>query len=278
MSSEISNPAPRRSGRPPMHKVVTRHNGLVFHAVAVASFLESTAQLHAHALLAVLAFDPEVCRWLDEEWAPGKAARARRLRAYVEATWEGFDWARAYDEFYDTYRPRASHAYAQRRPAHVALSLCATAAQTAAFYRGLAAYADDPELRQVLREAGGEEARSFDRFRALFERLERVRALSMLESYRTIIRAAADARDGAVRHAFSRIAQNWCDRPPFPEMEYSLFLRRTGVVLERYLAPDIAQRVLFRPWRRAPSTPVVEAPRSHRGERLTSQPSVMAAA
>jgi hypothetical protein len=278
MSSQLPNPASRRSERAPLHKVITRHNGLLFHSVTVASFLESTVPLHANALMTVFAIDPEVRRWLEEEWSPRKAACGQRLRAYVEATWEGFDWAYAYGEFYEAYRPRAAHAYAERPLAQVALSLCAAAAQTAALYRGLAAYADDPELRRLLREAGEDEACSFDCFRALFERLDHVRPLSALESYRTIVRVAADARDGAVRLAFARMAQNWCDRPPFPEMEYPLFIRRTGCVLDRHLGPGMVQRVLFRPWLKAPSAPVIKVPRPRPGDRLAPVPRLVAAA
>lgn len=259
MSSHLPTGAQRSPARPPLHKVVTRHNGLLFHGIAVASLIECGAPLHVDALAGVFAVDPEVRHWLDQEWRPMKAGHGQQLRAYVEYLWREFDWTSAYDGFHHVYRPRVMPAYAGRSPSEVALSLCATAAQAAAFYRSLASYADDPELRQLLREMDVDEGRCFDYSRTLFERCQCAHPLRALQAYRTIVRGATRARDGAVRLAFSQLAAQWYENPPFPELQYRDFIRRMGELLCRLRAPGPAERLLFRPWFKIPATPGAHA-------------------
>ncbi len=259
MSNQSPTGAQRPPMRPPLHKVVTRHNGLLFHGIVVASLIECAAPLHVDALADVFAADPEMRRWLEQEWWPMKARHGQRLRAYVEGLWQAFDWPSAYDGFYQVYRPRVMPAYAGRSPSEVALSLCATAAQAAAFYRSLAACADDPELRELLREMGADESCCFDHFRTLFERCERAHPLRVMQAYRTIVCSATRARDGAVRLAFSQLAAQWYENPPFPALQYRDFIQRMGQLVCRLRAPGPAERLLFRPWFKIPATYGIEA-------------------
>jgi hypothetical protein len=238
--------------RSPLHKVVTRHNGLLFHGIALASLIEWGAPLHVPALKAVFLGDAEVRRWLMQEWWPMKAEHGQRLRAYVESLWPEFDWESAYEGFDQAYRPRVTAAYAGRSPSEVALSLCATTAQAAAFYRSLASYADDPELRELLREMGADEGCCFDYFRTLCERCKRTHPLRVLQAYRTIVCGATRARDGAARLAFSQLAAQWYGNAPFPALEYRDFLRRMGELCYRMITLAPAARLVFRPWFKPP--------------------------
>lgn len=252
MSNRPNQEAPRSAGRPPLNKVVTRHNGLIFHAIAIASFLECATPLHANALNGVFRHDAGVLPWLENDWWGSKAARGRALRAYVEATWREFDWPCAYEEFYDVHRLRTAQGYARLGGRRSLLTLCALTAQTAAFYRGFALQIDDPELRAIVGGAAAAEGRAFDFLRALFERSARIETVGRVEAYRLVLRTAAQARDGAVQLAFSRLAPHWVDNPPFPELQYRDFVRRTASQLRRALAPGILERLLFGPWFRAP--------------------------
>ena len=149
-------------------RALVRFNGLTFHSLATASFLETVVPLHVHRLAPVFAAYPDVQLWLEQAWRAGRAELGRQLREHVEATWPEFDWNAAYREFNDQYRPcsglRGRHATA----AHEALGLCVTAAQAAVFYRALAHGADEPALRDLARRAARDHAGYFDFFRALF--------------------------------------------------------------------------------------------------------------
>jgi len=252
MSSHLPPRAQRFRERSPLHKVVTRHNGLLFYGIALASLIECGAPLHVEGLKGVFAGDPELRRWLEQEWWPMKAGHGQQLRAYVESLWREFDWASAYEGFNQAYHPRVTAAYVGRSPSEVALLLCAATAQAAAFYGSLASYADDPELRALLGKMDADEGRYFDYFRTLFERCERTHPLRVLQAYRTVIGGATRARDGAARLAFSQLAAQWYENPPFPAMEYRDFLRRMGELCCRFITPGPTERLLFRPWLKPP--------------------------
>lgn len=266
--------------QPSAHRVMTRHNGLIFYGLAAASFLETAIPLHANALLDVFAADCEAQRWIEGNWWPAKSAHARETRAYVEAVWPEFDWSSAYGEFYETYRPLAGLTRAGNSPAREALARSVGAAQVAAFYRCLGTAADDPDLRRLLYGMSADEAAHFDCFRRLFARRERNDRLGLLATYRTIVTCATRARDIDVQLAFSRLnAPHWYGSAPFPELDYRSFVTRMGEVVRRHLPLGPAQRLLFRPWWQArelrlPSAATRAAERS----RLFATPRLQASA
>ena len=257
-------------------QVMTRHNGLIFYALTAASFLETAIPLHANALLNVFSTDPELQRWIEQNWWPVKCAHARETRTYVEATWPEFDWCAAYGEFYEAYRPLACLDRDGRSPAREALVRSVAAAQTAAFYRCLGTAADDADLRRLLYCMSADESVHFACFRRLFARLDRGGHLGLLATYRTIVTCASRARDVDVQLAFSRLGSpHWYGGAPFPELDYRDFVLRMGDVVRRHLPLGAAQRLLFRPWwqtRRLhpPATPAMRpAPRARA---LAAQP------
>lgn len=252
MSSHLLAGAKRSAVRLPLLKVVIRHNGLLFHGIAVASLIECAAPLHINALIGAFPAECDIGDWLEQEWWAIKVRHGQQLRNYVEGLWRQFDWANAYEGFYQAYRPRGIPGYSGYNPSEIALALCATAAQAAAFYRGLACYVDDPELRELLREMATDESLGFDRFRKLFDHLNRVHPLRGLQAYRIINCSAMRARDGVVRLAFSQLAEQWYETPPFPQLQYREFILRMGELLCRLRKPGPTERLLFRPWLKIP--------------------------
>jgi len=87
-------------------RAIIRFNGLLFHSLAAASFLEAAVPADATRLGDVVAARPEVGHWLEQVGWPRRAMRGRRLRAYVEATWPEFDWSAAYQDYLECRRPR----------------------------------------------------------------------------------------------------------------------------------------------------------------------------
>ena len=81
----------RGQGERARARAIVRFNGLMFHSLAAASFLETAVPLYVNRLTHVFAGHPDVGHWLEHVWWPQKAEHGRLLREYVEATWPEFD-------------------------------------------------------------------------------------------------------------------------------------------------------------------------------------------
>ena len=229
-------------------RALVRFNGMTFHSLATASFLEAAVPLHVNRLVQVFGPHPDVGSWLEQVWWPQRAEIGRQLREYVEATWPEFDWNAAYHEFYESYRPRSGLLRRDTGMALEALGLCVTSAQAALFYRALANSADDPVLRALARRAACCHAGGFDYFRVLFERCKRNERLGIAATWRTVIAASRCARDHDVASAFQVLSRNWNGAPTVPGMGYSEYRERMVQSIQRHAALGPVERLLFRPW------------------------------
>lgn len=246
--------------RPSPQQLVTRHNAVTFYAVAAASLLECAVALRSEELAGAFDADAEFRVWLEQIWHPAKAAHAHKARAYVESMWPEFDWSGAWEAFAEDYRRSARLSGLRRGMAHEALACGACAAQAAAFYRGLGAAADDPELRSLLLGMALDEAAHFERLRRCYERHRRHERVSIWISYRTVVACAHRARNLDVRLAFSRLGEDhWLRSAPFPELSYEEFVARMGSVVRRHLPLGAAQRLLFKPWLKVSDLPSAAA-------------------
>lgn len=239
-------------------RALVRFNGLTFHGLAAASFLETAVERQASRLAPVFAGCPGVQLWLEQAWLPGRAEIGRRLREYVEATWPEFDWKAAYCEFHDRYRPSSGLRGPQATLAREALALCVAAAQAAVFYRALARGADEPALRDLARDAARAHAGYFDFFRDLFERCKRVERVGLAAIWRTAGAVSRSARDDDVAAAFEPLERNWNGTSIVPGSSYREFRDRMVQFIQRHAALGAIERLLFRPWlERAPAAPAV---------------------
>jgi len=229
-------------------RAIVRFNGLLFHSLATASFLETAVPLHVNRLNQVFAAHPDVVLWLEQVWWPQRAEHGRRLRDYLEATWPEFDWNAAYQEFYESYRPRSGLEGRGAGTALEALGLCVTAAQAGVFYRALANCADEPALRALARQAACDHGGYFDYFSALFERCKRQERVGLVTSWRTVRAACRSARDFDARTAFEPLGRHWGGAPTVPELGYGEFRARMVPLIQRHAALGRIERLLFRPW------------------------------
>jgi hypothetical protein len=229
-------------------RAIIRFNGLLFHSLAVASFLETAVPLHANRLTQVFAARPEALSWLEQVWWPGRAGHGRRLRDYIEATWPEFDWNAAYQEFYESYRLRPGRDGRGASAALEALSQCVSATQAAVFYRALARSADEPALRALAHEAARDHGSSFDHFRTLFERCEREERVGPVTAMRTVHAACRSARDFHARAAFEPLGRHWGGIPTVSALDYREFQARMVPLIQRHAALGRVERLLFRPW------------------------------
>ena len=258
-------------------RALVRFNGLTFHSVAAASFLETVVPLHVKRLALAFATCPDVQLWLEQVWWTRRANLGRQLREYVETTWPEFDWNSAYHEFYEAYRPDAGISGRRGGLAHEALGLSVTAAQAAVFYRALARSADEPALRVLAQEAAREHAGFFDYFRALFERCTHSERVGLAATWRTATAVSCAARDGDVAAAFEPLARNWNGASVVPACGYDEFRDRMAQFVQRHAALGRIERLLFRPWferGHAAHLPRVAATRAGQALPYAAQPGV----
>lgn len=243
-------------------RALVRFNGLTFHSIATASFLETAVPLHVNRLAQVFAAHPDVGPWLEQVWWPQRAEIGRQLREYVEATWPEFDWNAAYHEFYQAYRPQSGLEGRQAGVALEALGLCATAAQAAVFYRALANCADEPALRALARQAAIDYAAYFNYFREVFERCRQCERVGLAATWSVISAVCRSARDVDVGVAFEPLGRHWYGARTIPELGYGEFRARMAPIIERHAALGRIERLLFRPWlkheRVTPASPAAE--------------------
>ena len=256
-------------------RALVRFNGLAFHSLAAASFLETAVPGHVNRCTQVFGAHPDVGLWLEQVWWPQRAELGRQLREYVEATWPEFDWNAAYHEYYECHRPRAGLESGHGGLALEALGLCVTAAQAALFYRALANSADEPALRALEREAACDHAGFFDYFRALYERCQQFQRVGFTATWRTVIAISRSARDHDVAAAFQALAPNWKGAAIVPGLDYPEYRKRMAQLIKRHAGLGPVERLLFRPWlerdRNVPA-PQQSSARPGRWPQLAPQP------
>jgi len=275
MQATATRTVQRKQGQQARARAIVRFNGLLFHSLAAASFLEMAVPLHVNRLNQVFAARPDVVLWLEQVWWPQRAEHGRRLRDYLEATWPEFDWKAAYQEFYESYRPRSGLEGRGAGTALEALGLCVTAAQAAVFYRALANCADEPALRALARQTARDHGGCFDYFSTLFERCKRDERVGLVTSWRTVRAACRSARDFDASAAFEPLGRHWGGAPTVPELGYGEFRARMVPLIQRHAALGRIERLLFRPWleseRGAPAPPLPEK-HAERRSLLAPQP------
>lgn len=242
-----STTTPREHTEQARVRALVRFNGMTFHGLAAASFLETAVPRQVTRLAQAYSGRPDLRAWLEQVWWPQRAELGRELRSYIEATWPEFQWGDAYEEFSEAYRPR-SGIEGRGGDTLETLALCVTAAQSALFYRALGGSADDPALRALARRAAAQHAGHFDYLRPVFEQCRRRNRLGFAAAWRAIGATCRALRDGAVASAFVPIAGNWKGPAIVPELSYREFRQRMGGVVQRYCGLGWLERMLFRPW------------------------------
>jgi hypothetical protein len=136
--------------------------------------------------------------------------------------------------------------------AHEALAHCVAATQSGVFYRSVARWADDPQLREVAAGIAREEALSFGHFRAAYERCARAQRFGLISAWRTAAACMRSARDLHLALAFRALGAHCRAQVPFPVLDYPEFLIRMRAVIECHGHLGAAERILLRTWKNRP--------------------------
>jgi hypothetical protein len=250
--------APRLPQRP-VQLVLVRANGPLFYSLAAGAILEATVPAAGERLLHFFGGDRPFSEWLTTEWLPRKHARARQLRAYVQATWPEYDWVAGADQFHATVQAEVGRCPNRQTAAHEALARCVAAAQGGVFYRSLSRWAEDGRVRELARGFAAEEAESFARFRSVFDRRARVQGFGCMAAWTAVLKYIRAGRDHQLARAFYAINAHCAPHVPFPVLEYEEFLTRMAAVIERHGSLGRTERMLFRTWKRQPRIRLPEA-------------------
>ena len=266
----VTNVAHVREPRESRLRALIRFNALLFHGLATASFLEAAAPSGAIRLPRPVTAAPEIAHWVEQVWRPQRSARARALRAYIDAVWPEFDWVGAYEDFCKLYAQCPGCAAGPSTPALEALACCVLESQAALFYRAIAAGADDPVLRELARAAAREHCACLDVFKALFEQRARRHPVGFLAGCRTVLATSRAARDIDVAAAFHPLAAHWYGVPTVTALGYQEFLTRMTRLIMKHAGLRRFERLLFSPWlnRATPTLPLDGARHEASGRRL----------
>ena len=246
-----------RPAHRPMHIVLVRANGPLFYSVTAAALLEAIAPIYAQRLRYLVRGDDELHRWIDDEWLPKKAARARLLQDYVERTWPEFDWPGGLDYYRAAAAAEGGLGPRRATLAQELLARCVASAQSGVIYRCLSRWADDPGLRSMAAGIAQEEAEWFTVLRAAYDVAARHQHFGLASAWRTARACVRTSRDTHLPLVFRAIAAHCGPQVPFPVIRYSEFLRRMRPVIARYANPGSPERLLFRPWNGRPRVPKV---------------------
>jgi len=237
----------RESGESRLRALI-RFNALLFHGLATASLLEAAAPSGASRLPRALVATPEIAHWVEQVWRPQRNARARALRAYIDAVWPEFDWVGAYEDFCKLYAQRPGCAAGPTTPALETLACCVLESQAALFYRAIAAGADDPVLRELARTAAREHCGCLDVLRTAFEQSARRHSVGFVAGCRTVLATSRAARDIDVAAAFHSLAAHWYGVPTVTALGYQEFLARMARLIVKHAGLRRFERLLFSPW------------------------------
>jgi len=242
----------RRPDENARQRAMVRLNGMMFYAVGVASFLESTPPLDTGRLVRLAEEHADLRRWLSHAWLPRRADHGRAFREYLETVWPEFDWRAAYAEFAERYGTRTAVYVGPAGLGLEYLARCVNETALTVFYRTLGKCADDPSLRALAREAARDHGEWFVRFRGLYESAGGGRRAGLATACRTVLRASRAAREVDVAEAFRPLARHWQGGWVFPELAYPEFLARLAELIRRHGALGPVERALFSPWLSTP--------------------------
>jgi hypothetical protein len=250
MESQALSPAAPRYVHRPIQLVLVRANSTLFYSVAAASLLEAVAPVYAQRLEYFLRSDRPLHDWVVNRWLPQKAARAKALQEYVQQTWPEFDWSSAYEHYRASVEAEGGLGPRRATFARELLARCVAASQSGVFYGCLARWADDPRLRAMARGIAHEEAQSFRRFRAAYDRKARAEGLGFTGAWQTALACIYTSRDTHLPVVYRAIDAQCSAQMPFPVLRHGEFVKRMRSVIERFCELGTAERLLFNPWKK----------------------------
>ncbi len=227
------------------HRV--REDDTLFFLLATAALVETATPHYASNLAEQYADDAELGAWLKQQWQDEELQHGRALRAYVTAIWPQFDWPRAWGGFYPEYAAACSRSELEASAALEMTARCVVETGTAALYRMVLDYCDEPLLRVLASRLYADEVRHYSYFHAAARRHAQRQRPSRWALARAVWRRIMEAFDDdgeiAFRHA-------WAGRYPqraYAPAEYRRFQRELRLRITPHTPVQMSARMLVKP-------------------------------
>ncbi|MBU6470346.1 MAG: ferritin-like domain-containing protein [Gammaproteobacteria bacterium] len=233
------------------HEAVARHEEL-FYLVTSASFIEITTDLYTRNLIEYFAGDPEVTGWLQDHWEHEELQHGQALKHYVQTVWPGFDWERAYRDFFAEYSRCCKVELLEPTRSMEMAARCVVEMGTATYYTTLSRLSRDPVLSGLTDRIREDEVRHYKHFYHYFriyqarEGAGRGRTLRALWHRLKMI----DGEDGliAMKHVF-RASHPYQD---FNKRVYRDLRRRCWRDAGRHFPHEMSVKMLIKPLNLSP--------------------------
>jgi len=238
----------------------------LFFVLVGASLIESGSDIYTNLLVDHFGEDSEVSQWLATQWESEELQHGRALRQYVEHAWPEFAWAETRSAFLAEYSTYCSPTLLESSRALELVARCVMETGTAALYRALYDYTDEPVLKQLAENIWRDEVNHYKHFYYYFNQYNQQENNGRWKITRTLVRRLAELRnedaDCAVRHSFTTAYPNEsCDSDHYRSVSSkarSLITDNmtTSMMIKMFLKPlDLPARV--QPYVQAPLTKVV---------------------
>ncbi|MDB6060804.1 MAG: ferritin-like protein [Verrucomicrobiaceae bacterium] len=178
---------------------------VLFFVLASASLIESGSDMYTSVLVDYFG-DSDVANWLTGQWEHEELQHGESLRKYVESVWPEFDWAATYQSFFDEYSGYCTVNQFEPTPTLELVARCVVETGTAALYRALEDYTDEPILKLLAGNIRRDEVRHYKNFNRFFNQYNREAGHGRWPIFKALARRLAELRnedsDCALRHIF----------------------------------------------------------------------------
>ncbi len=233
----------------------------LFFVLVGASFVESGSDIYTQLLVKHFGEQSEIAAWLSTRWEPEELQHGRALRLYIEHAWPDFDWSDAHEKFLAEYSTYCSPVMLEASRALELVARCVVETGTAALYRALHDYTDEPVLKQLTSNIWSDEVRHYKYFYRHFGEYNQSEANGRWKISTTLARRLLEIRnedaDCAIRHIFSaRYPNESCDSQHFRAVSAgarALVMRNmtSEMMIKMFLKP-LALPVQLRPYVQQP--------------------------
>jgi hypothetical protein len=219
---------------------------LLLFVIASASLVESGADIYTDVLLSY--FDEsEAGRWLIEHWQHEELQHGRALRRYVETVWPELDWESTFAAFDAEYSSLCSPSQLAPTPTLELAARCVVETGTAALYRALAEYANEPVLKLLAGLIRDDEVRHYRNFSRFFHASNVDAGHGRWSVMKTLVQRLVELRnqdaDCALRHVFSQ----WYPCESTDSEHFRTISRESRDLVMRHIAPDTMVRMFLQP-------------------------------
>ncbi len=179
----------------------------LFFVLASASLIESGSDIYAGLLADHFSNNRDAATWLATEWEHEELQHGQALRLYIEHAWPDFDWESTRKQFLAEYSTYCTPAMLEPSRALELVARCVVETGTAALYRALNEYTDEPVLKTLTAHIWSDEVRHYKYFYRYFNIYNRAEENGRWKISITLAKRLSEIRnedaDCALRHIFA---------------------------------------------------------------------------